>query len=162
MIRNLQHARLVKASSALRLARRQVYFDASSSSSSSSSSASSSSGLFLATGPGTSRMMAQRTFSSSRPYATALHSDELPSPGLPPPPPPSASVAAGLRLHTVLVRPPSKEALDEEDADVLEDVEARFQISPRAAEVCLLSSAQNMHYITLANASCRLDFLSSN
>lgn len=48
----------------------------------------------------------------------------------------------------MLVRPPSKEALDEEDADVLEDVEARFQISPRAAEVSPFTRHRHLHKTT--------------
>ena len=90
---------------------------------------------------------ASRTFSSSRPYATVLRSelervagggdDDLSTASTM-----GAGVGAGAssaskleQPTTVLVSAPKREELDPEE-ELVDDSEARFQISERAAEVC--------------------------
>jgi hypothetical protein len=87
---------------------------------------------------------ASRTFSSSRPYATVLRSETAQvTTGDAEDVPMTMVVGAGAgagassspQQATVLISAPKKEELDPEE-ELIEDSEARFQISERAAEVC--------------------------
>lgn len=86
--------------------------------------------------------ISSRTFSSSRPYATTLYSENTPSTSSHPDSP------VLLRNETVLMSIPSKDALDP-DEELIEGPEARFQISARAAEVRLAGYSYSVSFKTL-------------
>ena len=151
MLRIVQHGRLVRPLLP-RSARRLVCWD-----SRLSSAADFGFGMSVGNAPtsslsrfgGGSRLIsstASRTFSSSRPYATVLRSElERVAGGedaLSTATTMGAGVGAGApsatqheQSMTVLVSAPKREELDPEE-ELVEDSEARFQISERAAEVC--------------------------
>lgn len=84
---------------------------------------------------GSRSQISSRTFSSSRRYATVLHAEGV-SGDVNSTLPPSMTGTPGASSsssRTVLVRPPSKESVDE-DEELVPEAEARFVISTRAAE----------------------------
>jgi len=148
MLPIMQHVRLVRPLSP-RLARRLVCWD-----SRLSCAADFGFGMSVGNAPtsslsrsgGGTRLIsstASRTFSSSRPYATVLRSEVervAGGDGLSTATTMGAGVGAGRlsanqheQATTVLVSAPKREELDP-DEELVEDVEARFQISERAAE----------------------------
>lgn len=142
MIRTTQHFRLARPVSQ-RLARRLVWKD------SRYAGARTHDGSASLTLPAATRLssLSSRTFSSSRPYATTLHSDSLSTSPADALPTPGASSTRQLRPslssqgqtqpldQTILISAPSREALEELGEELVPDSEARFQISERAAEV---------------------------
>jgi len=147
MISVVQHLRLARPTILSRLADFgtliAILGNVSTTSSSSSSLSRPSGGSGSGNGRRLISSMASRTFSSSRPYATVLRSETTGAPtGMDMGANPSSRSSSGassnsnsnsLQGTTVLMSPPPKEALDL-GVELVEDSEARFQISERAAE----------------------------